>query len=232
MKKKIGYIVCGFVVLALLVGMLVFVFSGSKDVTLPESINIDGVWEVAAVVENDNPIFIDNEYMVFEENSASAYKDEKPEPYAKSTFKITNDGQLSLPDISRNYKVDKKTDNCIRLYENAEKYMILIRYPNSDLTKVNINKEMIYGKWSVVYKNSFDVEKTDEILEFSEDTLNDYRNGAVEPVSTSVYSWNENNCLFADKWGVSFEFHPLSENTVFFIEKSTGVVWELQRIIK
>lgn len=229
MKKKVVYIICGAVILAALIGMLIFIFNGNNAGSDDEqkTINLVGTWEVAAVVQNDTPTFADEEFMVFTEDKASNYRSGNSEPFASSSYEISADSKLILPDISRNYTIDQKTDNCVRLYETADKYLLLIRYKNADMSEVAADKEVLIGKWNVLYRSAD--EKFEEVLEFSDDTLNDYRNGSSDPVSTSAYSWQEDKYIFADKWNKKFEFHSISDNTIIFIECDTGIAWELQK---
>lgn len=229
MKKKVVYIACGAVILAALIGMLIFVFSGNDGEKTGEKdmVSLVGTWEVAAVVQNDVPTFVDEEFMVFDENKASNYRSGDSEPFASSSYEISADNKLILPDISRNYTIDKKTENYVRLYENADKYLLLVRYQNSDMSAVTVDKEILIGKWDVVYRAAD--EKFEEILEFSNDILNDYRNGSSEPVSTSAYTWQDDKTIFAEKWNKKYEAHSISDKIIVFIECDTGFALELQK---
>ncbi len=229
MKKKALYISCAAVVVAAIAVMLIFVLSGNNDENYPnnkEPVDIAGTWEVAAVVQNEIPTFVDNEFMKFDTDKAYSYKNSNSEPYASSSYSISEDNILSLPDIGREYTIDNKNADYIRLYESAEKYMVLIRYPNLDMSAVEMTPETIVGRWRVEYRNG---DPVDEILEFTNDTLNDYRNGSKDPVSTSPYSWKDDDSIFADKWNKEFECHKLSDTRIVCIESDTGFVWVLEK---
>lgn len=227
MKKKVLFITCAVVALIAVAAMLIFVFSGNDD-PAPEqkALDISGTWEVVAMVQNDSPVFLDGQYMTFLEDNAKCYKDGNKTPYAESSYNVEGN-ILNLPDIGREYTVTVDTKNYIRLYESPEKWMVLIRYPNSDLTDVALDQTSIQGKWNVLYKASGPVS---EVLEFTKDTLNDYRNGATAPDATSSYSWKDGGIIYADKWNKEFEYHYVSESTVVFIETDTGYIWELERV--
>ena len=135
---------------------------------------------------------------------------------------------MELPDISRKYIIDQKTENLIYLYETPEKALVLVRYKNADMSPVAVNEADLLGKWNVTYRPA--EQKMEEILEFTADTLNDYRNGATEPSATSAYHWEDGKNVFADAWNKEFEYHVLSEDVIYFVEVDTGIVWELHRI--
>lgn len=230
MKKNILYVLCAVVIIALLTAMLVFIFSGDHDTYESKTVELSGTWELVAVVQNDQPIFIENEFMIFTDSNADNYKNKSKEPYISSAYEISDGTKLILSDISKEYIIDKKTDNIMRLYESKDKYMLLIRFPNADMSDVSINNSVIYGKWKVIYKNAFDEQLFDEVLEFTADSLNDYRNGSTEPVATSSFSWDGAKYLNADKWGTKFEFHPLANDRIIFVEVESGIVWELEKL--
>lgn len=226
MKKKAIFITCTVVALLAIAAMIVFVFSG-RDSDVPEQKvpDLSGAWEVAAMFQNGAPTFVDGQYMTFSDGRAKYYNGNET-PSAESSYSIDVD-TLKLPEISREYKVVVDTENYVRLYESHEKWMVLIRYPSDDLTETPVDKTKLQGKWNVIYKAGGAVS---EVLEFSEDTLNDYRNGATTPDATSAYSWKEGAIVYAEKWNKEFEYHYVSESTIVFIETDTGYVWELERI--
>lgn len=226
MKRKILFISCAVIALIAIAAMIVFVFVG-KDDPAPEQdvMDITGTWEVVAMVQDDTPMFLDGQYMSFTDTEAKSFKDANNEPYAESVYSITGN-ILSLPDIGREYTVTVDTANYMRLYESPEKWMVLVRYPNSDLSEVALDTTHIHGKWNVLYKANGPVS---EVLEFTEDTLNDYRNGATTPDASSSYSWKDGN-VYAYKWNKEFEYHYISESVIIFVETDTGYIWELERV--
>lgn len=222
MKKKVLFISLAVIVFAAIVAMIAFVLSGNDDPgNEPYAFNISGTWAVVANVDNGSPLFIDGQFMTFSADSASSYKDGSKEPFVTSSYTIVGN-TLKLSDISREYTFTVDTQNYIRLYESPTKWMILVRYPNSDLSDVELTS--ILGKWNVLYKANG---PTSDFLEFTENTLCYYSNGATDPSVTSPYSWN-NGSIFADKLNKEFQCHVVSESVIVFIEKDTGYVWELE----
>lgn len=226
MKKKsiIISIVSAFL-LAAIVSLLIFVFVGKPSESM-KTINLNGTWKIAAYFSNGVPSLPENEYMIFTNDSATAHRNGTT--VATSKYLITGGTSLELLDISRQYTIDRRTDNYIRLYENASVYMELIRYPNDDLSESHVNAEKLYDNWKVSYRNTDT--PMEEILVFTETKIEDYRNGSSEPAAISEYTWTTKNCLLAEKWGIEFKLIQFSDNTIFFIETQSGLIWELSRI--
>lgn len=226
MKKKsvIIFTMSAFVILAI-GALVIFAFSGNLTGNV-KTVNLSGTWKVAAYFSNGTPTLPDKEFMVFTDDSAIAHRDGVA--IATSKYSITGGTNLELTEISRKYTVEHRTDNYVRLYENASVYMELIRYPNEDLSDISVDATKLYDKWNVVYRNT-NTPIADEILIFTENAIKDYRNGSTEPAAVSNYSWTNEDCLLADKWGIEFQLIQLSEYSIFFIEKQSGLIWELHR---
>lgn len=228
MKKKISFIICGIFVFIALICMIIFVLTGkSNDMGNTEIVNLIGTWEVAATVENSIPTFSENQFITFNETKASIYKDNNNEPYAMSTYEITTDNKLNLPDISHNYVISEATNNCMSLYETKEKYMLLIRCKNDNMFSETLEKEMLIGRWNVIYRAGNEI--IEESIEFSNETLSDYRNGSIEPFLTSEYIWQDDKTIFADKLNKAMKLYVISDNTISMVETDTGFVWELKK---
>lgn len=229
MKKKEIFLICtGFIIITI-TAMLFFVLTGRNDITEKE-INLCGTWEVVAAIENESVTLIDNEFMVFDTEMAYDYRDNILTPYVSSKYMIdySNKVALQLPDINRTYVIEMKSDNYICLYENPQKHMRLIRYPNEERTAVEVNQSSIIGRWNVVYRNTTDV--ANEILEFGESDLIDYRNESSVPYATSTYFWDNNICFTAEQLNKTMEIHPQSEDVIILLETDTADIWELKRI--
>lgn len=134
MKRKSIIITCGIFVFIAIIAMLVFVFNG-KTGTEQNSFNITGTWEVAAVVENNTPHLVDGEFMTFNESIASDFRDGNAKPYITSKYEVRVEDKLKLvlSDISREYIIDSKTDNHIRLYEGPNKFLVLLRQSDDSI---------------------------------------------------------------------------------------------------
>lgn len=229
MKKKAPFIVCGVVVIVAIIAMAVFVFSGNNDVTV-EPVNMEGTWKVAVYVNNGNVSIIDNEYMVFGADSVSDYRDSTTEAYATSSYTIDASQQLALPDISRNYSIEKYTENYVRLYEGQDVYMELIRYGNADMSPLDVDTAAFEGKWSITYRNTDNV-YAGAYMVFENGTAAQYSAGSSDPVATSDFTWQDGNHLIVDGWGKDLVLYPVSDDTVIMVELATdnGFIWEFQR---
>lgn len=228
MKKKLIFSACAIFIIISMSIMILFVLSG-KDTQEKDIASLKGTWEVVASVDNQTVTLINDEFMVFDSEMVYDYKGNNSTPYASSKYKIEfrKDTTLQLPDISRKYVMDIKSDNCVCLYETPDKHICLIRYPNEDRTDVDFNQSEIIGKWDVTYRNAADISA--EIIEFSDSELKDYRNGESEPKLSSSYLWENTTCLTVEQLNKTFEVHPLSDNFLILIETDTAEVWELQK---
>ena len=227
-KQKILCVSSALVVLVALVAALIFIFSGNDVQPQTESISLNGTWIVAGEYNNDVPTFADNQYMVFSDDSASVYKDDTEKPYAVSSYSIDVANQMVLTDISREYKVEKKTDHCYRLYETATKYMLLIKNGSDDLAETVVDASMLAGKWTVTMKG--DQLNNGESLNFVNDTIEYFKTPGETPAVTASYTISDDNIISADSINLKMECFFISEETMLFIEDD-GIVWELSKAV-
>ena len=225
MKKRIVFSLIFIFVMAAIVALISFVFLYTPTDKMKIS-DLSGTWKIATQFSNDAPTLPENDFVVFTEDCASIYRDGIV--IGSSTYVFTSSDVLELPEISRKYTVERRTDNYIRMYENSVRYIELIRKPDNDISNIEIDVSKLYDKWDVIYRNTADPIQN-EILVFDEDTIMDYRNSDDEPVAISEYSWSSEGCLVAHKWGTEFKLVQLSDNVIFFIETQSGLIWELQR---
>lgn len=233
MKRKNLLWIAGGIFLAIaVVVMLVFVFSGDNTPQNPdkEMIKLDGTWKVAAYIQGSTYTLPEKEYFSFANDRACAYRGDTTTPFAESAYTLTASTypnlELNLSDIGRKYTVSVITDNYIRFYESSTVYTDLIRYANADLSDLTFTQDVVLGTWDVAYRNTAEV-ITQEKIQFADGILTDYRNGASEPAASVPYYWNEKGELCVDALKVQMLCYPLSEDVLFFIEVSTGCVWEL-----
>ncbi len=223
MKKPVLFVLCAIVVVIALVVSILFVWGGKEDQNAPQLPDLTGYWTVAAVYANDTPTFVDNQFMTFQNGTASMYKDTIDQAYATSTYTVNEAAQLLLPDISREYKIDKKTDRCVRLYESPTQYMLLIKNKADSLTPAACTAEDLNGKWNVAMKG--DQFNNGEVLEFTEGNLRYYKQGASEPFATAAFVL-ENGSIRAESLGMQMKCYATSDQSFALIEQS-GIVWEL-----
>lgn len=225
MKKTLFYVLGAIIVVAALATSLVFVFGGDdgkENISIPD---LTGNWVVVASYTNDMPTFTENQYMVFKDGMASVYRDNTEAAYATSTYSINEAAQLLLPDISREYKVDKKTDYCVRLYESATQYLLLIKNNSDDLALAAYSEESLNNKWNVAMKG--DQFNNGESLVFSDGKLHYYKAGALEPAAVADFVL-ENGVIKAPSLGMEMKCYATSDNTFALVEQS-GIVWELTK---
>lgn len=228
-KKTLILIICAvFVVVALAVS-LIFIFSG--DTEQPEqngadkAVSLSGTWLVVANYVNDSPVFTDGQFMIFTDTTAAMYKDATSDAFAQSSYTINEVNQLILSDISREYKIDKKTDNCIRLYESTSTYMLLIRNSKDERVIEAPTVDFLGGKWNVTLKG--DVRNNGEVMEFEGSTLKYYKDASAAPTATADYTLN-GNALSVSALGLNMRCYKVSANTIVFVEDG-GIVWELSK---
>ena len=224
MKKPVIIILAAVIVVAAIVVSLIFALGGSENEQKPQLLDVSGEWTVVAQYNNDVPTFVENQRMTFADGKAAMYKDGGAEPYAQSGYVVNEANRLILADISREYKIDKKTDNCIRLYENTATYMLLIK--KGTASDSALNNEAVVGKWNVTMKG--DRFNNGEVLEFSATDMKYYKAGAAEPFATSVFTLSADGVISMDNLGLTMRCLKISDNTVMFVEQS-GIVWELTK---
>ena len=224
MKKTIVLIVSGVVVIAAIAVMLVFVLTGKDDLKV-ELPNLIGTWKVAVSVNAGKAALVDNDYIVFNEKSVSAYREGSV--YAESSYTLDETLTLYLNDISRKYTLNKFTDNYIGLYESKDVYIELIRYPNADMSECIIESSLITDRWDVAFRKS-DVVIADEYIVFDNGIMADYRNGSSKPAMELEYVWDGNR-LSVKKLGKEWVLNPIADNVVALIESDTGMSWELHK---
>lgn len=225
MKKSIIITVGSIVVVAALVLAIIFVFSGKGETPSPqnEKLELKGTWLVVANYTKDIPVFTENQYMIFTDTEASMYKDATSDAFAKSSYTINETNQLVLSDISREYKIAQKTKNCVRLYENTDTYMLLVRNSTDERDIEAVTQDLLTGKWNVTLKA--DTLNNGEVMEFEGTTLKYFKSGNEAPVATADYTV-ENNMLSVDSLSMNMRCFKINDNTIFLVEES-GIVWEL-----
>ena len=212
-----------FVAAALIVA-LVFALGGKDEAPESKPRSLEGCWVVPALYQNDTPTFVNDQFMIFEDNQASMYKDGSETPFASGSFSINEANQLLLPDLSKEYKIQWKSDNVVRLYENATTYTLLVKI--SDKSTLLPSGSAISGKWNVALKG--DQLNNGEVLEFENNTLKYYKSGESTPSVTAEFTLSDEGVLTAEQMGLATNCYAVSENTLVLVQ-NTGIVWELTK---
>ncbi len=226
MKKKFVYVVGGIVLAVMLSILVLFAFSGDNTIA-NQTLDVEGTWKVVTYVNNGTATLVENEFMIFSNGQANAYRDGNKDPYASSNFTIDSSMLMHLPEISRKYTVDSRSQNHIRLYESADTYMCLIRYFNEDVNNVEVDTSIVDARWDVVYRDS-DENYANEYLIFENGIMYDYDGEDESPVATLDYVWNENQ-IFISAINKTMILHIISNTEIAFIETDTGYIWELKK---
>lgn len=227
MKKSVFITIGSVVVVAALVLAIAFVLSGKGEIssTQNEQLDLKGTWIVVANYNNDTPVFTENQYMTFTDTEAAMYKDAASDAFAKSSYTINETNHLILSDISREYKITQKTKNCVRLYENTDTYMLLVRNSTDERDIEAVTPDLLTGKWNVTLKA--DTLNNGEVMEFEGTTLKYFKSENEAPVATADYTV-ENNMLSVASLNMNMRCFKINDNTIFLVEES-GIVWELTK---
>jgi hypothetical protein len=230
MKKNVIYIVCGVLIAVALAALLIFVFSGDKTPEQP-TVDLKGTWKVVAYMQNGTATIIDNEFMVFDDTSVKDYRDQKDTAFATSTYTLDETLMLNLPDIGRQYKVKKMTENYVCFYENENVCLELIRATAVDMNPAKPELSGIEGRWEIVYRNTSNP-FAGEVLAFENGQLSHYKAGSNTPAATSNYEWAEDGTLNIVLWGKQMRIYPMADGNVIMVELAvdTGFVWELKKV--
>lgn len=218
MKKHLWLIIGAVVAVAAIVVSLVFVLTPGEnepEVVIPD---LSGDWTAVATYVGDVPTYTDGQSAIFKDGVAYFYKDgQLTTPYAESAYTINEAFQMALPDIGREYKVDMKTDNVVRLYQDTNTYMLLVRSV-SPLAQAE-------GKWQVTMKG--EQMNNGESLVFNGSKLEYYKAGSTTPAATADFVI-ENGVLTAAALGMEMRCYAIGTTHIVMVEQN-GIVWELVR---
>lgn len=225
MKKPVIIAVCAVVVVAL-IASLAFVFSNSGEEPIQTKVDLGGSWKVVLVSNNEVPTFVEDQYVVFTADSVSFYKDDLTKANTTSNYVIDDANYLKLADISREYVLDKKSDNCIRLYENAETYLALIRTASEKLETTYPTAEELEGKWDAVLKGG--QPDSGSTLSFSNGELT-YQGPASS--ASAQFAITDKGVLTAPSLNYTMYCYNSVDGVIFLFEDN-GNVWEIVKAAK
>lgn len=228
-KKSILFILCMVIVVIASVISLNFVFGGKKENDSESNANtadsLVGTWIIAANYMNDKPNFNENQFVEFSNDKVFMYKDDLSSPYVESVYDLDSSNQLNLSDISSNYIVALKTNNCIRLYDTKDSYMLLIRNNVKDIEKTLVTEDDLQGKWNIVLKA--ETINNGEVMVFNGDNLDYYKDAAEQPVASTKFVMKD-GMLVADSLGMMLKCYKTGDNHMIFVDQD-GIVWELSK---
>lgn len=224
-KKTLPLIVCGVIVLVAVAAMVIFILTVKEPESEP--LVLDGAWQVVSHVDNGVSELPESEFILFDGDEMRYYKNNSSEPFASSKYSVDAAQKLKLPDLSREYQVDRLTDQYIQLHTSLEVYMCLVRCPNEDMSPAPADPSILTGRWKVSFRHTQEV-ISEEYLVFENDTLTDYRNGSEEPTLTAPYVWQGDH-IVVESLGMEMVLKPISDTSVALVETANGMVWELEQ---
>lgn len=226
MKKPIIYGICAAIVVVAIAVSLIFVFSGNNEATTDNTPTLDGTWVICANYSAEVPTFNENQFAVFEGDSMKMYKGDLETPYATSKYLVDNANNLILSDIDMEYVIDKKTDNCIRLYENASTFMVLVKCSTSELAVEKCTATDFAGDWNVIMKGS-EINQGDS-LSFDDSSFKYYRAASSTPAVTSAYTVAESK-LSAPGAGLNLRCLKTTNGNIIMLEEGNTNAWEITK---
>lgn len=216
MKKKSLVIAGGVFIVAVLAVVIAFVITRGNNITASE-VDLNGTWCVYQYCENK----IDNEFMVFNEGTVSDFRDGKEEPYITSSYTYEN-GTLVMAEIAKEFAVRVISDNNIILVEPDTREWKMIKVSNGDRDVKELTPADLTGEYTVV--SVAGEPRENEVMVFTDTKITDTRNG--EEYLASQYELISGHSLKLND--ISKEFYVYKNaNTIMFIDKADGYVWEL-----
>lgn len=226
MKKNIIIILSALFVVAALAVSCVFVFSGAGEKPKAKIPDLTGTWEIVAASTNDQLDFVQNQYIVFDSSTASLYREDLTEPSARSSYSVDGALNLRMPDVSREYVLESRSDMFIRLYESEAVYNLLVR-TGDDFTRQPLTLDFFEGKWDVAVKG--DQAGNGDQLVFSGSELEYFKGGSTEPYASAQVTLSETGELTASSLGLTLKCYRIDGNTAVMVE-DTGTTWHICRI--
>ncbi len=226
MKKNTMLGLGAVIIFMSLSAMLFFIFTSGSTQENSSSINLIGTWRRVSNISNGEVSLLENEYLTFTDDKMNAYKDEVTEPYMTSSYKIKNEKNLILQDISKEYVITKVTNHILCFYEDETTYTYLIRYSDEFLNENAVDySSIVNGKWKVICHGGNAM--VDEYIIFQNNLVEMYRNGEKEPSNVSTYYW-DNEQMIMDEFSLDMTVYRISNDTIIFVETGTGYIWELK----
>ena len=164
---------------------------------------------------------VEDELMVFNEDSVADYRDGVQEPYASSTYTYEN-GTLNMPDISREFTVRILTENHIILVEPNSYEWRMIKIADGGEKVQDVTAAGLVGEYDVIMVAGEPRES--ETMTFTETDFTDIRDG--EEYLSSEYELLTSHILHAV--GISKEFDVYQNgDALMLVDRVDGYAWEL-----
>lgn len=205
-------------ILVVAAGIAVFSLNVTSD-NPGQEIDLRGTWFVYQFAEHK----IRNEYMVFDDDSVSDYRDGKSLPFMTSTYTY-EDNRLILPDVPKEFTVRIISENNIILIEPDTREWKMIRVTLNDQIVEPVTPANLAGEYDVLMLAG--EKRSNEIMTFSETQLVDYRDG--EEYLSCSYEMKSDHILYAIDLQTEYHIYK-SGNYVLLVDIAEGYVWELHK---
>lgn len=230
-KKKVLFIVGIVLTVAIVIGLVIFlVVTKTKDDNSQEfnDETLVGTWRVVAIEDDieGSVTFVSNEFVTFDKTTFNYYV--YGQKVRTSSYSISDEGFLTLPDLDVGYFLATKTSNYIKLWESETRCRAIVKYPYEDMSEISYSTSSITGRWDVTFHDKA-TNITSEYWNFADGTLTQYVNGETSPSVTTAYVWKSGNQLSAADIGKEMVLNFVEENVIILTETDTGKIYELKK---
>ena len=223
MNKTPWIFILPIVLVGIIAGLLIFIFSGDIfSVEYP----IEGTWKVLSFVQGGQTREFENTYYVFDDEKFTRYDNGEVKDTGSYELKFDI---LSMENNEEDYYLKKLTENIISFeiknFELGNGYFYFLRVENME--KPTINPDLLLGEWTVTC-HAGGIENLNEKLIFDDKKVDFYRNDMSKPAATSTYGF-EGEEISVPSLNIVMKPKLLTDKYYVFIEKSNSLVWELMR---
>lgn len=227
MKKSLIYILSALVVFSILGGMFVFssdAFKGDNNAHNNSELTVDmnGDWRLV-VHKTPSEMETDIGFLTLNSESGTAHIERNSEGNVTAsdhTWSVS-DNKLVVDGVG-SFIVDVKTENYVHLYEAQDCYFGAIRCFDRDSVA-----DEPHGTWNVTFHQA-NQSFSDEYIVFENSTLYDYRDNAAAPALVTGYHMTGPDRMYVDELHQDVLIRCSSDKLMFFVERESGRIWELQ----
>ena len=218
MKKKIGLVAGISVIVLVLIGVGLFLLLNKDSINTDNtSANLYGTW----CVYRRGADMVEDEYIVFGDDTVSDYRGDLTNPYFESVFSYSKN-KLSIGDSS--YSVKVISENNVILVDSSTIEWKMLRVSNERSLDFSVSDDALVGAYDVLRVGGED--KKNEVMTFDRTSLHDERAGVM--YLEVNYSWDGPNSIFVPDLSTKYLVFVLDAN-LYLIDMNEGYVWELSR---
>ena len=221
--KKPWIFILPIILVGIIAGLLVFIFSGD---VLSVEYPIEGTWKVLSFVQGGEKREFENTYYVFDDAKFTRY--DNNEVKDSGTYELKFD-VLKMENYQDDYYLKKLTENIISFeiknFELGNGYFYFLRVENME--PATINADLLLGEW-IVTCHAGGIENLNEKLIFDGSKVDFYRNDMSKPAASSQYAF-EGTEINVPSLAIVMKPQMLTSKYFVFVEKSNSLVWELMK---